>query len=142
MSRSKSKGFTLVEVLIALVIAVILVVGIITLLQFNFLYQNQQELRANAMDVMAREMEKLKRQFIFTVEPYTVRISDNRTPDNPNDDTMGRLRVQLFDRDNNELTEAPTGSDRIRVVMTVTWHGRGRYSAKTYRERLVGFLIP
>lgn len=139
---SRTTAFTLVEVLIALVIAVSMIVGILSLLQFNFVYQNQQELRANAMDVMAREMEKLKRQFIFTIDPYSVLISDNRTPDNPNDDTTGRLRVQLFNRDGDELTSAPTGVDRVRVVMTVTWRGRGRLSSRLYSERLVGYLIP
>ncbi|KPL07508.1 hypothetical protein AMJ85_09390 [candidate division BRC1 bacterium SM23_51] len=141
-NHPKAMAFTLVEVLISLVIAVVMIVGILTLLNFNFVYQNQQELRANAMDVMFTEMEKLRRQFIFVVEPYAVLLSDNRTPDNPNDDTLGRLRLQLFDRDNNELTAAPTGHDRVRVVMTVTWRGRGRLSSRVFREQLVGHLIP
>ena len=140
--RQRAIAFTLVEVLISLVIAVIVIVGILTLLNFNFVYQNQQELRASAMDAMAREMEKLKRQFIFTVDPYSVLVSDNRTPENPNDDTTGRLRVQLYDRDDNELTSAPTGHDRITVVMTVTWRGRGRMSSNVYTEGLVSYLIP
>ena len=140
--RNCRNAFTLVEVLITLVIAVVMIVGILTLLNFNFTYQNQEELRAGAMDAMAREMEKLKREFIFVVEPYTVTVNDNRTPENPNDDTHGTLQVRLFDRDGNELTESPTGSDRIRAVMTVQWRGRGRLSPRIFQERLVAYLIP
>jgi len=152
--RLYTQGFTLIEVLISLVIAVAMVTGIITLFSFNFAYQNQQELRASAADHLAHEMEKVKQKFIFTVPPYyALTITDNRTPDNPNDDTEGVLRVQLFARNKSNGTEfALTGDpneqylvasdDRVRVVMTMTWHGRGRYSNREYRESLVGYLIP
>jgi prepilin-type N-terminal cleavage/methylation domain-containing protein len=140
--RNKS-GFTLVEVIIALMISTIMVVGIISLLSFNFIYQNNQELRANAMDIMARETEKLKRQFTFTLTPYyIVSISDNRTPDNPYDDSACTLTVQLYDRSGSKLTAPPAGKDRIRVVMTTEWRGRGRLAPNIYRERLVSYLIP
>jgi prepilin-type N-terminal cleavage/methylation domain-containing protein len=136
-------AFTLVEVLIALALSAVLVVGITELLSFNFIYQNSQELRANAMDVMVRETEKLKRNFTFTVTPYYVLvISDNRTPDNPDDDSPCTLTVQLYDRTGTKLTAPPQGKDRIRIVMTSEWRGRGRMAANVYRERLVSYLIP
>lgn len=140
--RQRKRAVTLVEVLIALILAVMMVIGIITLLSFNFVYQNQQELRASAMDAMAREMEKLKRQFIFTVDPYVIEVSDNRTPNNPHDDTTGTLTVKLYDRDGAELTTSSPGYDRVRVAMTVTWHGRGRLASREFHEELVSFLIP
>lgn len=142
-TRRGRRALTLVEVLVSLIISVTMFMGIISLLQFNFIYQNQQELRANAMDAMAHHMEVLKQQFMWEVEPASIFISDNRTPDNADDDTIGRLTVRLFDRDGTELTEAPRKNfDRVKVVMTVTWRGRGRLSATTFHERLVGFIIP
>jgi len=149
MKRTDEKGrdqkktaFTLVEVMVTLAITTIMVVGIVSLLSFNFIYQNNQELRASAMDAMAREMEKLKRQFIFTIDPYSVVVVDNRTPDNPKDDTTGTLRVRIYDRDGHQFTEAPTGSDCVRVVMAVEWRGRGRMAANLYREQLISYIIP
>jgi type II secretory pathway pseudopilin PulG len=137
------RAFTLVEVLVATVIAMIMLISTVELLNFNFMYQNQQELRASAMDSLAHEMEKIRRQFIYTVPPYyTVTVSDNRTPDNPNDDTDGVMHVQLFDRAGNALTAEPATDDRVTVVMTVTWHGRGRFSSRLFRESIVGYLIP
>ncbi len=136
-------GFTLVEVLIAMVISMVMLVGLVGLLNFNFMYQNQQELRASAMDALAHEMEKLRHEFIFTVPPYyTIQVNDNRTPDNPNDDTDGILHVQLFDRNGNVLAAKPATNDRVTVVMTVTWHGRGRFSDREFRETLIGYMIP
>jgi len=136
------RAFTLIEVMVALAITAIMVIGITSVLTFNFIYEDVQELRANAMDALAREMERARRQFIFKVEPYTVMVADNRTPNNPYDDTTGTLTVRLYDRNGNLLTAAPTGKDRLRVVMTVEWHGRGRLSPRIYREQLVGYLIP
>lgn len=143
-------AFALVEVLITLVIAVVMLVGIITLLSFNFLYQNQQELRACAMDIMVSEMEELKQEFTVTLAPYTeaLAVSDNRTPDNSDDDTRGRLQVQFFDRNGvalankDEVRDALVPDGRIRVLMTVEWSGRGRQSGNIYREQLAGLLIP
>lgn len=132
----------MVEVLIALLIAVVMGVGIVTLLSFNFVYQNQQELRAGAMDAMVREMEKLRNTFLFNVDPYTVKISDNRTPDNTEDDTLATLSVRMFDRNGNEYTDPPMTMDRVRVVMETTWYGKGRLSSQQYHETLTCYMIP
>jgi prepilin-type N-terminal cleavage/methylation domain-containing protein len=136
------RAFTLVEVLVALVIAVAMAVGIVTFLVFNFTFQNQEELRAGAMDAMVREMEKLRNKFLFNVDPYKVRISDNRTPDNPDDDTIALLTVRMFDRYGNEYNRPPMTMDRVRVVMEATWRGKGRLSSQQYHETLACYMIP
>lgn len=140
--NTRNEAFTLVEVVVTLALSTVMMIGIVSLFSFNFIYQNNQELRANAMDSMAREMEKLKRQFMFTIDPYTVTVADNRTPDNPYDDTSGTLTVRIYDRNDTQLTSAPINDDRYRVVMMVEWRGRGRMRANTYREQLVSFLVP
>lgn len=148
--HSDAVAFTLVEALVTLIIAVVMVVGIIRLLTFNFVYQNQQELRAGAMDAMVGEMEMIRHEFIYRLEPYdkSVTVSDNRTPSDITDDSRGDLRVRLFDRAGNELTDkasvevATKDGDRLRVAMMVEWRGRGIFSRRLYREQLVGYLIP
>jgi len=140
--KSPVAGFTLVEVVLTLLVSSVLVIGLLLLLSFNFTYQNQQELRASAMDVLGKEMEKLKRKFIFITEPYTATITDSRTPENPYDDTTATVTAQLFNRNNVELTSPPTDKDRYRVVMTARWYGRGRLGRVLYTERLVAFIIP
>jgi len=141
MNKRRS-AFTLVEVLVALAVSVVMVIGIMQLMSFNFIYQNNQELRANAIDMMAFELEKMKRQFVFTVNPYSLTVDDNRTPYNPNDDTPCTMTVRLYDRTGTVYASAPTGKDRVRVVMNIEWRGRGRFSKNTYSERLIGYLIP
>lgn len=137
-------GFTLVEVMAAMMISAILVTGLISLLSFNFAYQNQQELRASAADSLVSKMESLEAHFLFSASPETILVYDNRTPDNPYDDTTATLRVQMFHRDGSELTAAPppTYCDRLLVVITVRWHGRGRFQRNRYQEQLIGYLIP
>ena len=138
-----NRAFTLVEVMVATVIGLAMIVSILSLFNFNFIYQNQQELRANAMDAMVTEMESLKQQFMWRVAPTEIFISDNRTPGTVDDDTIGRLIVDLYTRDGTKLTEAPKRNfDRLRVVMTVEWNGRGRLSSRIFKERLVAYLIP
>jgi len=142
-SYGQESAFTLIEVMIALALSAVMVIGITSLLSFNFIYQNNQELRATAMDIMAHETEKLKRNFTFTLTPYyVITISDNRTPDNPYDDSPCTLTVRLYDRNGSQLATAPAGKDRVRCVMTTEWRGRGRMWANIYRERLVSYLIP
>jgi len=138
----EQRGLTLMEVLVSLLISATMLVGIVSLLSFNFIYQNQQELRANAQDAILNEMEKIRHQFIWKVEPQTIVVYDNRTPDNQTDDTDATLRVRVYNRNGTELAAAPTDSDRYRVVLTVTWKGRGRMSSRTFTEELVAFIIP
>ena len=143
--RSKpAAGFTLVEVMAAMIISATMVIGLISLLSFNFAYQNQQELRASAADSLVSKMESLEAHFLFSATPESILVYDNRTPDNPYDDTTATLRVRMFHRDATELTAAPppTYNDRLLVVMTVEWHGRGRFQRNRYQEQMIGYLIP
>jgi len=140
--RRRRDAFTLVEVVITMLIASVMVIGLLMLLSFNFDYQNQQELRASAMDGLEKELEKIKRQFVFVTAPYTTMIYDNRTPDNPYDDTTATVSVRIYNRNDVELTSPPADKDRYRVVLAAQWYGRGRFSRVLYLERLVAFIVP
>ena len=50
------RAFTLIEVMVALAITAIMVIGITSVLTFNFIYEDLQELRAIAMVALARRI--------------------------------------------------------------------------------------
>jgi hypothetical protein len=148
--QHRRRAVSLAEVLIALLLASIMVTGALQLLQFNQIYQMKEEMRASAVDALSHEMEILKHEFIYNLEPYSkgVTLYDNRTPNDRTDDTTGTLRVRFLDRSGSVLGTAADilstarTEGRVEVNMRVTWSGRGRFSGVFYHERMGGYVIP
>jgi hypothetical protein len=61
----------------AMMISATMVIGLISLLSFNFAYQNQQELRASAADSLVSKMESLEAHFLFSASPETILVYDS-----------------------------------------------------------------
>lgn len=72
-------GFTLVEVIIALVILMISVMGIFAVFTYATVYNTGNSMRSQALSVLQGEVEKIRSA------KFTPTITDNYTPGTPDD---------------------------------------------------------
>ena len=72
-------GFTLVEVIIALVILMISVMGIFAVFTYATIYNTGNSMRSQALSILQQEVER------FRSAKFTPTITDNYTPGTPDD---------------------------------------------------------
>lgn len=139
----KTRGFTLIETLIALVILTFIGIGVICTVIYARTYTEMEKQRTNALILASTEMERLKRILFSAIAPHTqnVVIDDNGTAD-AKDDLHGTLEVILKDKSGNILTSPPQTNSRIFVEIAVTWHPAGSPSNKVLEERLISEIAP
>jgi Tfp pilus assembly protein PilV len=77
--KKKDDGFTLVEVIIALVILMISVMGIFAVFAYATVYNTGNSMRSQALSTLQAEAEKIRSA------KFTPTITDNYTPGTPDD---------------------------------------------------------
>jgi Tfp pilus assembly protein PilV len=77
--ENKEDGFTLVEVIIALVILMISVMGIFAVFTYATVYNTGNSMRSQALSILQQEVEKIRSA------KFTPTITDNYTPGTPDD---------------------------------------------------------
>ena len=78
-TKKPDDGFTLVEVIIALVILMISVMGIFAVFTYATVYNTGNSMRSQALSILQQEVEKIRSA------KFTPTITDNYTPGTPDD---------------------------------------------------------
>ena len=127
--RYLSKGFSLVEVLITILVASIVVLSIIAGLIYVMHGQKLARERSRAQREASMLVEEARRTafpYLEPIGPRTVLIDDNRTPDDESDDITGTAELKLYRwPDKTPLREA-AGEEMIIVQSTVNWESEGK----------------
>jgi prepilin-type N-terminal cleavage/methylation domain-containing protein len=143
MGYKKTKGFTLIESVIAISIITFLGIGVVSTVVYARHSSEMEKQRNNALVLASTVMENLKQKLFSTIAPYTqnVVIDDNGTAAT-NDDLPGTLQVIVKDKYGNTLTGPPATNSRISVEIVVAWHPVGSPSRKILEERLISEIAP
>jgi len=139
----KTRGFSLVESLIAIALLTFIGIGTICTVVYARNYTEMEKQRNNALVLASTVMERLKRDLFTTIAPSTqnVVIDDNGTID-AKDDLHGTLAVIVKDKYGNTLSGPPQTNSRIFVEIVVRWHPAGSPSRKILEERLISEIAP
>lgn len=138
------RGYSLVEMVIAVIVVMLGSAGIISLLSFNHLQNMLEQERNAAHQLVLEEMEQFRSTLYTHLQGSSreVTVWDAGTPDVA-DDTLGTMEVQMRDAISGAvLASAPIPAKQLQVEVTLTWHPRGRLSGKTYRESVMTHLTP
>lgn len=139
----RSRGFTLIEATIAIVIVTLGSISTLSLMTFTRLHNEEEQERARAHQIASEYMERVKAElFSATMAFDDVQLWDNGTPEDPADDTTCDVTVTLRDSDGHMLVAFPPKAERVQVEVTVAWHPRGRRSGQTLQESLMSFIVP
>lgn len=142
-ASSRASGFTLIEALIAIIIATLGAISTLSLLAFTRLHNEEEQERSRAHQMVSQKMEEIRYELYTAITPgEDVVLWDNGTPADTTDDTPGVMTVTMWDADGNELTAAPTQAQRIQVEVTLTWNPRGRRADQTLRESVMTYIAP
>lgn len=138
MTARYRRGFTLIEVMIAVFIAAIVFLAIMAGLIYVIKAQKIARERSLAQRQATAILENAKRLAFANLAAYsdrTVLIDDNRTPDDPTDDLVGKSRLRLYSFSNagnhTEINEARS-QEFIIAQSEITWKSMGK-------DRLVVF---
>lgn len=77
--RSKEDGFSLIEVIIALVILMVAILGIFAVFAYSTTFNTGNNMRSQALSVLQKEVEMIRSA------KFTPTITDNYTPTTPDD---------------------------------------------------------
>ena len=143
MKNWKEKGFTILEVLLAIMILTMMGIGIISTViyaKYNVEIENE---RTKALILASTTMETIKRTMFSSIVGYTqnVILDDNGTAETT-DDLPGTLQLVVRDINGNVLIGPPPDNNRISVEIIVSWHPPGNPSRKTLEERLISEIAP
>lgn len=142
-SSRRTSGFTLVEALIAIIIATLGAISTLTLLAFTRLHNEEEQERSRAHQMVSQKMEEIRYELYTAITPgEDVVLWDNGTTDDTTDDTPGVLTVKMWDADGNELAAAPVEAQRIQVEVTLSWNPRGRRAEQTLQESVMTYIAP
>lgn len=145
MNKNSVGGFTLIECMIASVIAVVCFLGTIYLLMFARMHNEIEQERARAHQIVCQALElELYKLFTWTKSQSQKTIWDNGTPSNPNDDTIGTLEVIIKNPKTGAiLTSAPNPAVLLEIEATLSWTYRGARLSKTMlRETVMTYKVP
>jgi prepilin-type N-terminal cleavage/methylation domain-containing protein len=142
-TRSEAGGFSLVEVLIAVIIVLVGSMSTVSLLTLTRIENDMEQERARAHQIVSERMEEIQRDLYTFITPGTqVTVWDNGTPEDTSDDTLGTLEVIARDTDGTQIAAAPNPPVRVQVEVTLSWNPRGRLAAKTMRETVMTYIAP
>lgn len=141
--QRRKTGFSLIEVMIAVVIVGAGVVSIYTLLIATRMHNSAEQERTRAHHIVSEEMDRVRLELFTRITPgSTVTIWDNGTPADLSDDTLGTITVTMWDAAGTQLASAPTTAQRLQVEVTISWNPRGSRSSVTNTETVMGYLSP
>lgn len=126
-------GFTLLEAMVSAVLVVIMGITIIALMIQTFKTHQFERERVVALNRASLRVEELKRQLYPTLRgsQTSITLDVNNTPATTSDDINATLYVKLRDRDGNILASGPTGSDSVKVEVTVSWISQRKSRSQT-----------
>ena len=132
MPVPRRKGFTLLEVMVAVLIASVLFMAVMAGLVYNMRAQKLARERSHAQRQAAIVLEKARRLAFPNLKPYSdepVLVDDNRTPEDKSDDLMGKAQLRLYRYVSGgspvEIAQA-TGEDFIIAQAEITWQSAGQ----------------
>ena len=145
MQSYRKSGFTLVECLIAVAITAVLFLATLSALSFARMNNAIEQERTRAHQIVCSAMDYqqgyLNHEHISSTSQATV--WDNGTPDDPDDDTVGTLEIEIRDPDTNDVITSVTGNRMILIETTLTWSPRlARIYKKTFRESVTSLKVP
>lgn len=138
-------GFTIIEVLIAMSIAALSMLAILTTLQLTRINNSIEQERSRAHQIVSEQLERVRFQLYTMITAGTqITVWDNGTPDDATDDTQGTLEIRIIDPETGiALAAAPTPAKRVLVEVTLSWNPRGRLGgSKTMRETVMTYVAP
>lgn len=141
----KEKGFTLVEVMLAVGIAAITALATLSILGFARLHNSQEQERARAHQIVTQAVEEENhRLFTYTTAGEERTIWDNMTPGDTSDDTVGTLTLRVENAQTGQvLYNAPDPAVMVKIEATLTWVTRGgKLQNKLMRESAMAYKVP
>lgn len=150
-------GFSLLEVMIAVMVVAVAGIGLISSVLVTRHYAEYDKQRLSAIAVARHYLEQRARKDPFpAISPIAEQSIDNfNTPEEVGDDLMAELDLKLYQVNSNgtrgdEITSAtqeayqtgPNREDRIEVEVTVSWDRTGHLSGHRVSERLSTYSAP
>lgn len=141
--QNTTKGFTLIESMIAMVIVSIGFIATMTSLTFARIQNDLEQERARAHQIVSEQLEQVRSNlYTYISSGQAVTVWDNGTPDDTTDDTTGLMIVRARDTAGNVIASAPNPAVRVEVEVTLTWNPRGRLAGRTMRETVMTYIAP
>lgn len=144
-SQSRVKAFTLVEVVIAAVIAFIMGLSIILTITQSYYHKQWERERAVALNRASIKVEELKRVLFPAVRATTenILLDVQNTPSDSSDDIPAQLIVELFHIGGQPITHTGAdssmnreASDEVELRVSVRWEWRSKVRRQSINTRL------
>lgn len=104
INHHKTAAFTIVEVLVASLIAFIAIAATLNLLFYARTNNELEQERTRAFQIISQKLDvETYKLFTWTRSDSEVTIWDNATPDDTTDDTRGLLEVIVRDPDSRQV---------------------------------------
>lgn len=144
MKFINSRGFSLIECLIASGIAALAIIATLSLLLYVRMSNEIEQERTRAIQIICQKLDvETFHLFTWTKTDSTVTIWDNGTPSDPNDDTKGTLEVVVRDPDTRAvLTQAPNPARLVEIEVTLRWKHRGPRPVELLQETVITCKVP
>jgi len=144
----RTRGFTLVEVLIASVIVAIIGIGIISTVLVARQIAEYDKQRIAAISNARRYLEERTRRDLFpTLSPVSDVILDNFNTPETSDDLMATVDLHIYNVNpdgsrGTELTSPPTTDHRVEVEVVISWNRTGSLSSIRVSESISTYVTP
>jgi len=144
MKFINSRGFSLIECLIASGIAALAIIATLSLILYVRMSNEIEQERTRAIQIICQKLDvETFHLFTWTKTDSTVTIWDNGTPSDPNDDTKGTLEVVVRDPDTRAvLTQAPNPARLVEIEVTLRWKHRGPRPVELLQETVITCKVP
>jgi prepilin-type N-terminal cleavage/methylation domain-containing protein len=142
---NRSAGFTLIECLLALVLATLIFTATLSALGFARAHNQVEQERCRAHQIVCQALET--ERFNLFPKPQSgsiVTVWDNGTPTDPADDTTGELDITVRNPATGAtLAKAPDPAILIEIEATLTWHPRAaRWKPREMHETVITYKAP
>jgi prepilin-type N-terminal cleavage/methylation domain-containing protein len=124
-NRTRRAGFTLVEVMMTVGITSGVLLCVAGGMLFNQRAQKMTREHTLAQRQAASLLEEARRTNFRDLVPYSnhaVLIDNNRTPDDPSDDLMGRADLRIYRQTTGEELASAEGESYVSVQTIVRWN--------------------
>jgi type II secretory pathway pseudopilin PulG len=148
MRSPRRSGFTLVEALIAVVIAALSITSSVTAVLFLRDSLEVEKQRLIALNHARRQVELIRRNLFTSVSQQSVVLDNFDTPENPEDDLTATVSTNVW----NVNPDGSTGSSvtafpleqrrRVLVEVDVAWRRTGRLDPITAHETIRTYVAP
>ena len=144
LNCQRKKGFSLVEVMIAVGIVSLGALSTLSLLIFSRMHNDLEMERSRAHQIVSQELELIQFSLYPRIRTDTqTTIWNNGTPTDAADDTTGLMTVTARNPYTGAtVTVAPVPAVVLQVEVTLSWNPRGSLGNKTYRETAMTYVSP